>query len=39
VLPDWDLSDVQVQALTTSRLIPARVRRFTDILSLSLANR
>jgi DNA-binding transcriptional LysR family regulator len=38
VLPDWDLSDVQVQALTTSRLIPARVRRFTDILSHSLAN-
>lgn len=37
VLPDWKLTEVQVQALTTSRLIPARVRRFTEHLSRALS--
>jgi DNA-binding transcriptional LysR family regulator len=37
VLPDWHPKEVQVQALTTSRLIPARVRRFTEHLSHALS--
>lgn len=37
VLPDWLPTEVQVQALTTSRLIPARVRRFTELLARTLA--
>jgi DNA-binding transcriptional LysR family regulator len=37
MLPDWQMSEVQVQALTTSRLIPARVRRFTEHLSRVLS--
>jgi DNA-binding transcriptional LysR family regulator len=36
VLPDWIPAEVQVQALTTSRLLPARVRRFVDALSMAL---
>lgn len=36
VLPDWMPAEVQVQALTTSRLMPARVRRFVDALSMAL---
>ena len=37
VLPEWRPAEVQVQALTTSRHIPARVRRFTEHLSRALA--
>jgi DNA-binding transcriptional LysR family regulator len=37
VLPDWTPTEVQVQALTTSRLMPARVRRFIEHLSYALA--
>ena len=37
VLPDWHPTEVQVQALTTSRLMPARVRRFTDHVARALA--
>jgi DNA-binding transcriptional LysR family regulator len=37
VLPDWIPTEVQVQALTTSRLLPARVRRFTEHLSRTLS--
>jgi DNA-binding transcriptional LysR family regulator len=37
VLPDWSPTEVQVHALTTSRLIPARVRRFTEHLSRALS--
>ncbi len=36
VLPAWQPADVQVQALTTSRLLPARVRRFIEHLTQSL---
>lgn len=38
VLPEWVPTQVQVQALTTSRLMPARVRRFTEHLSLALSD-
>lgn len=37
VLPDWMPAAVQVQALTTSRLMPARVRRFTEHLTRALS--
>jgi DNA-binding transcriptional LysR family regulator len=33
VLPEWIPTEVQVQALTTSRLMPARVRRFVEALT------
>jgi DNA-binding transcriptional LysR family regulator len=36
VLPEWQPTEVQVQALTTSRLIPARVRRFIENLAIAL---
>ena len=36
VLPDWIPTAVQVQALTTSRLLPARVRRFVEALTTAL---
>jgi len=37
VLPEWVPTEVQVQALTTSRLMPARVRRFTEHLTRALS--
>jgi DNA-binding transcriptional LysR family regulator len=37
VLPGWSPTEVQLHALTTSRLIPARVRRFTESLSRALS--
>ena len=37
VLPQWQPTEVQVQALTTSRMVPARVRRFLDLLTQALA--
>ena len=37
VLPEWQPTAVQVQALTTSRLIPARVRRFIEHLARALS--
>nr|WP_295782759.1 LysR family transcriptional regulator [Rhodoferax sp.] len=37
VLPEWIPTEVQVQALTTSRLMPARVRRFAEHLSRALS--
>ena len=37
VLPEWIPTEVQVQALTTSRLLPARVRRFTEHLRRALS--
>jgi hypothetical protein len=36
VLPEWIPTEVQVQSLTTSRLIPARVRRFVEALTTEL---
>lgn len=39
VLPEWVPTEVQVQALTTSRLMPARVRRFTEQLSRALSGK
>jgi DNA-binding transcriptional LysR family regulator len=37
VLPQWVPTEVQVHALTTSRLMPARVRRFTEHLTAALS--
>ncbi|MBU3738174.1 MAG: LysR family transcriptional regulator [Rhodoferax sp.] len=39
LLPEWIPSEVKVQALTTSRLIPARVRRFIELLEHALSGR
>jgi DNA-binding transcriptional LysR family regulator len=33
LLPNWHPTEVQVHALTTSRLMPARVRRFAELLA------
>ncbi len=37
VLPDWIPTEVQLHALTTSRLMPARVRRFTEHVTSALS--
>lgn len=38
VLPDWSPPTVQVYALTTTRLLPAKIRIFIDFLIEQLAN-
>jgi DNA-binding transcriptional LysR family regulator len=38
VLPDWSPPTIQVYALTTTRLLPTKVRVFIDFLIGQLAN-